>query len=75
MSVVGYGDYRYEFDDSWPNIPKGWTIGNGWSGPPELGIPITSGKGVSDVSADSSDNIYVFNRVSMICFLSFFISL
>jgi sugar lactone lactonase YvrE len=62
MSVVGYGDYRYEFDDSWPNIPKGWTIGNGWSGPPELGIPITSGKGVSDVSADSSDNIYVFNR-------------
>ena len=25
MSMVGYGDYRYELDDSWPNIPEGWT--------------------------------------------------
>ena len=54
MPIVGYGDYRYEFDDSWPEIPDGWTIGNGWGGP--------SGRGVSDVSADSMDRIYVFNR-------------
>ena len=54
MTILGYGDYRYELDDSWPNIPKGWTLGNGWAGP--------SGRGVSDVSSDSEDNIYVFNR-------------
>ena len=62
MPIVGYGDFKYERDESWPIIPEGWTLGNGWSGPPELGIPITSGKGVSDVAVDSNDRVYVFNR-------------
>ena len=57
MSIVGYGDFKYERDESWPIIPEGWTLGNGWSGPPELGIPITSGKGVSDVAVDSNDRV------------------
>ena len=31
MAVVGYGDLKYELDDSWPNIPEGWTLGEGLS--------------------------------------------
>ena len=75
MSVVGYGDYRYELDDSWPNIPEGWTLGEGWAGTNPEGkggvkeVPLIdanglgwSGIGVTDVAADSNDRIYVFNR-------------
>lgn len=27
MTVVGEGDFRYELDESWPNIPEGWELG------------------------------------------------
>ena len=69
MAVVGYGDLKYELDDSWPNIPEGWTLGEGWSGPNDDRFKHLdsngmewSGAGVSDVAADSKDRIYVFNR-------------
>lgn len=26
MTVVGDGDFRYELDETWPNIPEGWTL-------------------------------------------------
>ena len=62
MTVVGYGDHRYELDDSWPNIPEGWTLGNGWAGPRNP-IPYNwFAIGITDVAADSNDRIYVCNR-------------
>ena len=27
MTIVGEGDFRYELDESWPEIPEGWTLG------------------------------------------------
>ena len=26
--TVGYGDFRYELDDSWPTLPEGWSLGS-----------------------------------------------
>ena len=26
--TVGYGDFRYELDDSWPKVPEGWLLGS-----------------------------------------------
>ena len=26
MTVVGDGEFRYELDETWPNIPEGWTL-------------------------------------------------
>ena len=28
MIKVGYGDFRYELDDSWPTLPEGWSLGS-----------------------------------------------
>ncbi len=27
MTIVGDGDFRYELDETWPNIPEGWELG------------------------------------------------
>ena len=62
MAVVGIGDHRYELDDSWPNIPEGWTLGNGWAGPNDP-VPYNwFAIGITDVAVDSNDRIYVCNR-------------
>ena len=62
MAVVGIGDHRYELDDSWPNIPEGWTLGNGWAGP-NVPVPYNwFAIGITDVAVDSNDRIYVCNR-------------
>ena len=26
--ALGYGDFRYELDDSWPRVPEGWSLGS-----------------------------------------------
>ena len=26
MAIVGEGDFRYELDETWPNIPEGWEL-------------------------------------------------
>jgi len=63
MSILGYGDYRYELDDSWPKIPEGWTIGQGAD---KLGSKSekkgSTFLGVSDVAVDSEDRVFVLNR-------------
>ncbi|MBV7337157.1 peptidyl-alpha-hydroxyglycine alpha-amidating lyase family protein [Chloroflexi bacterium TSY] len=28
MTTVGYGDFRYELDESWPEVPEGWSLGS-----------------------------------------------
>ena len=28
MATVGYGDFRYELDESWPTVPEGWSLGS-----------------------------------------------
>ena len=63
MAVVGYGDHRYELDDSWPNIHEGWTLGNGWAGPNILVSFNWYAIGITDVASDSNETrIYVCNR-------------
>jgi hypothetical protein len=27
MTIVGDGDFRFERDETWPNIPEGWELG------------------------------------------------
>ena len=27
MTTVGEGEFRYELDEMWPNVPEGWELG------------------------------------------------
>jgi len=27
MTTVGEGEFRYELDETWPNVPEGWELG------------------------------------------------
>jgi DNA-binding beta-propeller fold protein YncE len=51
--ILGQGDFRYELVEGWPQMPEGFTLGDGSSGIPA---------GAAGVSVDSKDRVFIFCR-------------